>query len=332
MIIAITNQKGGVGKTTTAINLAAALASKGSKTLLVDLDPQANSSMSFLDIHQLQGSIYDALIDQGIPVSSILRTAEKIENLDVAPSTIALAKIEAKLIGELDSHYRLKDDLQEVVRIDFDYVVIDTPPTLGIITVNALVAATHVLIPIQASYFALEGTDDLLETIDKIKLRANPQLQILGALITMYDKRTLLAKDIYEQIQRVFGVKVFKTVITKSVRLEESPAYRESIFTFAPRSTGAYEYYRLSEEVLCPCLRSRRSVVSRCGSRCATTPISSRSSRHGDETPVGKMIPLSAIETDPRQPRSTMGDLDDLVASIRDKGVLEPILVRAFPR
>jgi chromosome partitioning protein len=249
MIIAIANQKGGVGKTTTAINLSAALASKGIKTLLLDLDPQANSSMSFLDIHQLQGSIYDVLIDQGIPVSSILRTAERIPNLDVAPSTIALAKIEAKLIGELDSHYRLKDILQEVVD-RYEYIVIDTPPTLGIITVNALVAATHVLIPIQASYFALEGTDDLLETIDKIKQRANPQLQILGALITLYDKRTLLAKDIHDQIQRVFGAKVFKTVITKSVRLEESPAYRESIFTFAPRSTGAYEYYRLSEEVL----------------------------------------------------------------------------------
>jgi len=113
-----------------------------------------------------------------------------------------------------------------------------------------VVAATHVLIRIQASYFALGGTDDLLETIDKIKQRANPLLQILGALITLYDKRTLLANDIFDQIQRVFGVKVFKTVITKSVRLEESPAYRESIFTFAPRSTGAYEYYRLSEEVL----------------------------------------------------------------------------------
>jgi chromosome partitioning protein len=219
------------------------------KTLVVDMDPQANSSMSFLDIHELKLSLYDALTETHIHLPEVIQPAEKVENLFIAPSTIALAKIEAKLVGELDSHFRLKDELEAVQDL-YDYIIIDTPPTLGIITVNALVAASHVLIPIQASYFALEGTDDLLETIDKIKVRANPQLQILGALITMYDKRTLLAKDIYEQIQHVFGAKVFETVITKSVRLEESPAYRESIFTFAPRSTGAYEYYRLSEEVL----------------------------------------------------------------------------------
>lgn len=249
MILAITNQKGGVGKTTTAINLAAALASKGLKTLLVDLDPQANSSMSFLDVHALERSIFDVLTDTNVPLSSVLKPAEKVPNLSVAPSNISLAKIESKLLGELDSHFRLKDAFG-TLEGEFDFILLDTPPTLGIITVNALVAATHVLIPIQSSYFALEGTDDLLETIDKVKQRANPQLQILGAVITLHDKRTLLSRDIVDQIQRVFGDKLFETMITKSVRLEESPAYKESIFTFAPRSSGAYEYYKLSEEVL----------------------------------------------------------------------------------
>jgi chromosome partitioning protein len=245
MIIAITNQKGGVGKTTTAINLSAALAHKGLRTLLVDLDPQGNSSMSFLDVHAVERSMYDALTEADVHMSDVLRPVEKVPGLDIAPSTIALAK----LLGELDSHYRLKDEL-DTIHERYEYIVIDTPPTLGIITVNALVAATHVLIPIQASYFALEGTDDLLETIDKIKLRANPQLQVLGALITLFDKRTLLSKDIHEQIERVFGDKVFETVISKSVRLEESPAYKESIFTFAPDSSGATDYYSLCEEVI----------------------------------------------------------------------------------
>lgn len=249
MILAITNQKGGVGKTTTAINLSAALATKGLQTLLVDLDPQANSSLSFVDVHSLQKTVYDALVDPGVDLPEVIQPADNVENLEVAPSSISLAKIEAKLLGEIDSYYRLKDEVKKVRR-RYEFIVIDTPPALGIITVNALVAASHILIPIQSSYFALEGTDDLLETIDKIKLRANPRLQILGALLTLYDKRTRLSKDIKQQVQEVFGDKLFDTVISKSVRLEESPAYRESIFSFAPRSSGAFEYYKLSEEIL----------------------------------------------------------------------------------
>jgi chromosome partitioning protein len=244
MIVAIANQKGGVGKTTTAINLAAALAAKGLKTLLVDLDPQANSSMTFIEIHDLERTVYDVLAEPGAEVKDVIQPVDGTENLFVAPSTIALAKIEAKLLGELDSYYRLKDAIKNI-RNKYDYIVIDTPPTLGIITVNALVAATHVLIPIQSSYFALEGTDDLLETIDKVKMRANPRLQILGALLTLYDKRTLLSKDVRKQVKKVFGEKLFATAISKSVRLEESPAHRESIFSFAPRSSGAFEYYKL---------------------------------------------------------------------------------------
>jgi len=249
MIVAITNQKGGVGKTTTAINLAAGLSMKGLRTLLIDLDPQANSSMSFLDVHELERSVYDALVEKDVGLADVVLPTSKTPNLWIAPANIALAKVEAKLVGEIDGIYRLKDALAPILE-RYDYVVIDTPPTLGLITVNALVASTHVLIPIQSSYFALEGTDDLLETIDKVKARANPQLQILGAVITLYDKRTLLARDILGEIRKVFGDKIFKTTISKSVRLEESPAYRESIFTFAPKSSGAYEYYKLSEEVL----------------------------------------------------------------------------------
>jgi chromosome partitioning protein len=153
------------------------------------------------------------------------------------------------MVGEIDAHYRLKDRLTTVLP-NFDMVVIDCPPALGLLTVNALVASTHLLIPIQSSYFALEGTDDLLETIEKVRSRANTSLRILGVVITMHDRRTALGRDIRSQIDKVFGSKVFKTVITKSVRLEESPAYKESIFRFAPESSGATEYYRLCEEVM----------------------------------------------------------------------------------
>jgi chromosome partitioning protein len=248
MIVAIANQKGGVGKTTTAINLAAGLALRGRRTLLIDLDPQANSTISFLDMTQVVRTMYDALAEPSCLMSDVI-VPSPAPNLWIAPARIALAKLEAKLVGEIDAHFRLKDRI-DPIRSEYPYIVIDCPPTLGLLTVNALVAATHLMIPIQSSYFALEGTDDLLETIEKVRARPNPGLQILGVVITMHDKRTSLGRDIRAQIRKVFGGKVFKTVITKSVRLEESPAYKESIFSFAPESSGATEYYSLCEEVM----------------------------------------------------------------------------------
>lgn len=237
-----------MGKTTTAINLAAAFARRGTKTLLLDLDPQANSSISFLDPIGITRSAYELMMDgQGTDELPVYQTT--MPDLDLIPARISLAKLESKLVGDFDAPFRLKDRMEPLRKV-YKTIIIDTPPTLGLITVNALVAATHVLIPIQSSYFALEGTDDLLETIEKVKGRPNPKLELLGVLVTLHDKRTTLGKEVFEQIRRVFGPKLFETVITKSVRLEESPAYKESIFTFAPQSSGAVEYEKLCKEVL----------------------------------------------------------------------------------
>ena len=249
MIIAITNQKGGVGKTTTSINISSALALMGKRVLLVDTDPQAHSTISVVNNpSRFEKSLYDVLMNKTEKINTVI-VESNVPGLDVAISKISMAKLEPSLLGDIEGHFRMKDVL-EPIKNKYDFIFIDTPPTLGLITLNALVASTFILIPIQSSYLCLEGTDDLLETIDKVRRIANPRLKILGILITLFDKRTNLSKDVAERLKKVFGDKLLKTYISKSVKLEESPAYKESIFTYAPDSVGALQYRKVAEEII----------------------------------------------------------------------------------
>jgi chromosome partitioning protein len=247
-IITIANQKGGVGKTTTAINLSAAIANRGKRTLLIDLDPQANTTIAFYDMGEIATSMFEVLNENRAPMVQVVKPT-KDPMLFLGPGRLALAKLEQALAGQFDAPYRLKDALAPILK-DYEYVVLDTPPSLGILTVNALVASTHLMVPIQAAYFAIEGTDDLLETYERIRARPNPGLKVLGVVITLFDKRTNISRDTHGQIRTVFGEVLFKTKISKNVRLEESPAYKETILTFAPKSPGATEYKKLAAEVI----------------------------------------------------------------------------------
>jgi len=247
-VIAVTNQKGGVGKTTTVINLGAALAEKGHKTLLVDLDPQGALSVGLgIDIYSLDRTMYQVLSDEHFPITRVIQQVRP--KLFVAPANIDLAAAEAELLSRSGREFVFREAL-EPVRGDYEFVIIDTPPSLGLLTINALVAADEVLIPLQCEYLALRGMRLLMDTIKRVKLRLNPRLRILGILGTMYDSRTLHSREIMEEIRSIFGPLVFKTVIKKSIRFAEAPVAQMPILEYQKRHEGAEAYRKLAEEVI----------------------------------------------------------------------------------
>lgn len=247
-IISIVNQKGGVGKTTTAVNLGAYLAYLGKQVLLVDIDPQANATSGIgINHKELPHGIYETLIGEK-PIYEIIKHTMQ-DRFKVAPATISLAGAGIELVNTEDREYKLKKVL-EVVKDEYDYLIIDGPPSLGLLTVNSLVAADEVLIPIQSEYYALEGLGQLLETIGLVQSNLKPELGIMGAVITMFDKRNRLSSSVMHEIYQYFPNRVFRSVIPRSVRLAEAPSYGRSILHYDPSSKGGKAYERLAREVI----------------------------------------------------------------------------------
>ncbi|MGI6036623.1 MAG: ParA family protein [Limnochordia bacterium] len=247
-VLAVVNQKGGVGKSTTAVNLGAYLAHKGAKVLLIDGDPQGNASSGLgIDKGELEGCLYSVLIE-GQPLRNIIRTTA-VENLEVAPATIELAGAEVELVSVISREFRLRRAL-EAVKSDYEFIFIDAPPSLGLLTINGLTAADGVLVPIQCEYYALEGLSQLMRTIDLVREHLNPELIIEGVLMTMYDARTNLSQQVVEEVRSVFGDVVYQTVIPRNVRLSEAPSFGLPILNYDPKSKGAQAYEQLAEEVM----------------------------------------------------------------------------------
>jgi chromosome partitioning protein len=246
-VIAVVNQKGGVGKTTTAVNLGAYLAHLGKHVLLIDLDPQANASSGMgIDHANLEFGIYDALVGGKTIHDIVKRTIQ--ERFHIAPATVSLAGAGIELVSIDDREFRLQN-LIKTIRNDYDYIIIDGPPSLGLLTINSLVAADQILIPIQSEYYALEGLGQLLETIGLVQNNLKPDLEILGAVITMFDVRNKLSQSVMDELYKFFPNRVFRSIIPRSVRLAEAPSFGKSILHYDPQSKGAKAYERLAREI-----------------------------------------------------------------------------------
>lgn len=247
-IIAIANQKGGVGKTTTSVNLSACLAHIGKKVLLIDTDPQGNATsgvgINKGDVHKC---IYDILIDD-VEINDVILST-KVENLDIIPATISLAGAEIELVSTISREVRMKHAIQEA-KNEYDYIIIDCPPSLGLLTINALTASDALIIPVQCEYYALEGLSQLLSTIRLVQKHLNEELMIDGVLLTMFDARTNLGIQVIEEVKKYFQDKVYKTIIPRNVRLSEAPSHGEPIIVYDSRSRGAEVYLELAKEVV----------------------------------------------------------------------------------
>ncbi|MFH1535358.1 MAG: AAA family ATPase, partial [Patescibacteria group bacterium] len=247
-IISLVNQKGGVGKTTTAVNLGAYLARMGRFVLLVDIDPQGNASSGMgIEAKRVQQGVYEAIINKASFRDITHHT--QFEGYKVAPSTMSLAGANVELVPVEQREYRLHNSLMEV-KHDFDYIIIDCPPSLGLLTINGLVAADEILIPVQSEYYALEGLGQLLNTVNLIKENLKPELSILGAVLTMFDRRYQLSQEVMQELYKFFPNKIFRSVIPRNIRLAEAPSFGESILTYDPKSKGAKAYERLAREII----------------------------------------------------------------------------------